>query len=109
MVMVTEEPWITEDASGGLVEIGPGVNGYLFDLGEQGLYIPFIEAQNPGSGDVARYLDNLPRDRRIVFPTVLSPRLLGMLKRRGFTDGYEWAEEFGEHCHIWERRPTDAD
>ena len=68
------------------------------------LYVPIIEAERPGSGDVGRYLDSLPRDRRVVIPNVMSERLAGMLERRGFTLTTEWAPApFEEWVPVWER------
>ena len=64
-------------------ELAEGVRGILFDLPD-GIWIPFIRAENPGNGDVARFLDGLPTDRRIIFPSVLSLKLEGMLTKRGF-------------------------
>lgn len=60
-----------------------GVRGCAFDL-PAGIYIPMVRAERPGSGDVSRFLDALPRDQRVVFPTVISPKLAEMLLRRGF-------------------------
>lgn len=81
--------------------IGVGVRGAAFDL-PTGIYIPLIRAEREGSGDVGRFLDALPRDRRVVFPGVISQRLRGMLERRGFVnaveDGYE----------LMERRPEGS-
>jgi CRISPR/Cas system CMR subunit Cmr4 (Cas7 group RAMP superfamily) len=82
--------------------LAPGVYGNRFDTA-QGIYIPVITAVHPGSGEVSRFLDNLPRDRTIKFPTVLSGRLRGMLLRRGFRDGEEFAPEFGETVQIMVR------
>lgn len=62
-----------------------------------------IAAERPGRGDVARYLDSLPKNRRVVFPTVISALLRGMLQRRGFELTSEWSPEFGEHVDIYER------
>lgn len=78
----------------GETALAPGVHGYLFDTPE-GLYIPIITADTPGHGDVGRYLDTLPRHRRVVFPTVLSATLRGMLLRRGFVDAVEEDARFG--------------
>ena len=39
------------------------------------------------------YLDSLPKDRRVVFPCVVSDRLAGMLTRRGFSPGDDDAGE----------------
>ena len=67
----------------GETELAPGVWGYTVE-NEQGLWVPIINAENPGSGDVSRYLDGLPKDRPVHFPCVISERLAGMLLRRGF-------------------------
>jgi hypothetical protein len=83
--------------------LAPGVRGVLFDTAE-GIYIPFIVAEREGSGDVGRYLDSLPRDRRVVFPTVISRRLAGMLARRGFREAVDYSEEFHSYVDIFERK-----
>lgn len=85
-----------------VVELSPGVVGYTVDNGEQGLYVPLIESTDPGQGNVGRYLDTLPRDRRVVVPNVINVKLAGMLERRGFVVEDEWAEDFGEWvpCHV---------
>ena len=67
------------------MEIAPGVDGYTVDLGDKGLYVPLLMAKRPGNGDVGRYLDSLPLDRRVVVPGVISGILEGMLERRGFS------------------------
>lgn len=77
----------------GEVQLAPGVHGTLFDTPD-GIYIPTISADEPGSGDVGRYLDSLPRNRTVKFPTVMSGRLREMLVRRGFVDGEEWSKEY---------------
>lgn len=46
--------------------------------------VAFIAAKNPGNGDVAEWLDALPKDKKIVFKDVMSPHLAAMLERRGF-------------------------
>jgi len=58
-----------------------GVRGCAFDM-PNGIYIPMIAADKPGSGDVGRFLDALPKDRRVVFPTVISQELAASLPRR---------------------------
>jgi len=83
--------------------VAPGVRALVFDT-PRGIYIPMIIAEREGAGDVARYLDALPKDRRVVFPTVISARLRGMLERRGFRESHEWAPEFQEHVEIHERQ-----
>jgi len=82
--------------------LAPGVLGYATETPD-GLYVGFIAAEVEGSGAVGRYLDSLPRDRRVVFPDVLSPRLAGMLGRRGFVPTVEWAAQSGELIDIWQR------
>ena len=81
--------------------MGEGVRGTAFDT-EEGIYIPLISAERPGTGAVARFLDALPKDRRVVFPTVTSPRLHAMLGRRGF----QQIEEAGGDA--MERKPTEG-
>ena len=87
-----------------VVPLAPGVIGYTVDVGPD-LYVPLIEATQPGSGDVGRYFDSLPRDRRVVVPNVISAQLEGMLARRGFSPTIEWAEGFEENVEVWERKP----
>lgn len=88
-------------------EIAPGVRGVVFDTGN-GIYVPLVSAERPGSGDVAKWLDGLPRDRRVVFPNVISARLAEMLRKRGFVETTEFAPEFGEHVDIMERAPQNG-
>lgn len=83
-------------------ELALGVWGHRFDTPD-GIYIPVINAIRPGSGEVGRFLDSLPRDRRVVFPTVLSERLRGMLERRGFVASVEWSEEWSVDVEIMVR------
>jgi hypothetical protein len=82
--------------------LAAGVYGWRFDTPE-GIYFPVISAARPGTGDVGRFLDALPKDRRVVFSTVMSVILRGMLLRRGFTDAAEFCPEFGEHVEIMAR------
>ncbi len=87
-------------------ELALGVLGYAIE--EDGIiWIPAISAANEGDGRVGRFLDALPRDRTIRFPTVISARLAGMLTRRGFVAGSEFVEEIGESVDYFERRPHD--
>jgi len=64
-------------------ELAPGVRGYTLEVGGD-LWLPLIYAEDEGSGQVGEYLDSLPFDRTVVVPNILSGRLAGMLKRRGF-------------------------
>lgn len=70
------------------------VRGFAFDT-PHGIYIPLVIAEKPGNGDVGKFLDRLPRHRRVIFPSVINAKLQGMLRRRGFVDGIEDGE-FGE-------------
>ena len=90
-----------------LDELAPGVQGYIV-VTPSATYIPAIMATAPGSGDVGRYLDSLPTDRTIKVPGVLSPRLAGMLQRRGFTERLEWASEYGETVPVYVRPAAPA-
>ena len=67
-----------------LVLLAPGVYGFTLDDPDGALVIPMIVAEYPGSGAVGRYLDTLPTNRRVIVEACISPRLAGMLERRGF-------------------------
>lgn len=71
-----------------------GVRGYAMEhLGK--IYIPLIVAEKEGSGDVGRFLDSL--SPRCVVVSVTSPRLAGMLMRRGFSP------QFDGEADVWRR------
>lgn len=88
-------------------ELAPGVRGVRFDT-PQGIYIPLIVADDPGSGAVGAYLDSLPRDQRIVFATVVSERLGEMLLRRGFRPGWDYSAELGTMVKVLLREPANG-
>ncbi len=84
-------------------ELAPGVYGYVIE--DEGIvYIPMVTAAREGDGSVGRFLDSLPRDRTIRFPTVLSQRLAGMLERRGFAPGRLFDPQLGEWIDYMERQ-----
>jgi hypothetical protein len=87
--------------------LAPGVHGHLFDT-QEGIYIPIITSDCPGSGDVGRFLDSLPKDRTVKFPTVMSDVLSGMLRRRGFVEAEEFDDESGAMCEMMVRRHESA-
>lgn len=66
-------------------ELYPGVHGEVV-VREQGdlkiTFVNYIWALNEGSGQVGKYLDSL--EGTVIFEAVLSKRLRGMLKRRGY-------------------------
>lgn len=88
-------------------ELGPGVRGVLFDQ-EDRIVIAVLYATEPGSGDVGRYLDALPKDRLIIFSCVISPRLRGMLERRGYVPGVEHHPRVGDYP-VMRREPEWTD
>jgi hypothetical protein len=91
----------TEIIPGQEPQIAPGVRGCMIDDGGA-LWVPLIFADRPGTGDVGRFLDSLPRHRTVKFPTVLSRRLEGMLQRRGFRPTVEDTPELGP-VEVWTR------
>lgn len=88
-------------------ELAPGVRGIRFET-PQGIYIPLITAEAPGSGAVSAYLDTLPRDQRIVFATVISEQLAEMLYRRGFRPGWDYCAELGTPVQVMLREPDSG-
>jgi hypothetical protein len=52
-----------EMAPGAEPVVAPGVRAVMFDL-PSGIYVPWVAAEKPGNGDVARFLALLPTDRR---------------------------------------------
>lgn len=81
--------------------VAPGVEARVIDHGDL-VELKAIRALagTEGSGHVGRYLDTLPRDRLVVVPFVVSARLAGMLRRRGFH--LDPLIPSGNH---WTRRP----
>lgn len=74
--------------------LAPGVVGYAIEEQDGTVYIPLINATQEGSGAVGRFLDTLPKDREFVIPNVVSARLDGMLRRRGWKTRIETAEDW---------------
>jgi hypothetical protein len=68
--------------------LSPGVIGAGYSP-EPGVFIlEMIEASQQGNGNVGRYVGELQsRYHTILVPAVISPRLAGMLERRGFVEG----------------------
>ena len=66
-------------------EIYPGVHGNVVVRNDGKHSVTFINvlwAKNEGSGQVGKYLDSL--SGAVIVDWVISPRLEGMLERRGF-------------------------
>ncbi len=89
-----------------LEQLAPGVRGYTMTSEDGSVYVPVVVAMNPGHGDVGRYIDSLPKDKTVKFPTVISARLEGMLKRRGFTLTREWDPNFEEWAEVYVREKS---
>lgn len=83
--------------------LAPGVRGFLFDRPDA-IYIPVIYAEKEKAGNVSKYLDSLPKDRNVVFCTVVSSDLREMLTRRGYTKAFLWEPEIRETVEIMIRR-----
>ena len=88
--------------------LAPGVEGYVVDMGDQGLYIPVIVSTERGKGNMGHYLDELKQRSLVKIPNVINPRLAEMLERRGFVVEQEWSEEYQGHIPIWTWRCADA-
>jgi hypothetical protein len=88
-------------------QLAPGVRGIAFDT-PTGIYIPLVRAEQRGAGAVSRFLDSLPKDRRVVFPCVISRRLGEMLLRRGFFLGLEEDTHLGGRVDVMQRCPVAA-
>lgn len=84
-------------------KLAEGVSGYTM-RSHGWYYIPVVAADHPGSGDVSRFLDGLPRDENIRFATVMNPILAAALERRGFVKAKAYSREIGGWFDVYERR-----
>lgn len=97
--MSYEPPTVVEGSPvkfGGEDFIAAGVRGYAIEKNGR-IFIALITAEREGNGDVGRFLDSL--SPRCVIPNVTSPRLMGMLSRRGFIPSWD-----DEGVDIWSRK-----
>lgn len=70
--------------------VADGVLAHVVDRGKW-VEVRSVMAGGPRvPGAVGRWLDSLPRDRKVVVPAVVSGRLAGMLTRRGFEPRVWW-------------------
>lgn len=70
--------------------VADGVLAHVVDRGKW-IEVRAVMAGGPRiPGAVGRWLDTLPRDRKVVVPAVVSRRLAGMLSRRGFEARVWW-------------------
>lgn len=94
--MITPRPMTLGERRAALREyprIAPGVHGELVWRGRDTVFINVVVAAVEGSGDVGRWLDSLS-GFRVIVPLVASPRLKGMLERRGYVyEGYGWTRD----------------
>ena len=74
------------------------LEGYLCVCDDGAISVPFIQTSPKyrGQGYCKAFLNELPRDRPVIFPCVISPQLEGMLKRRGFQECTWWNPDHGE-------------
>jgi hypothetical protein len=61
-----------------------GVHGYAIQDDVGALWIPVVMGMPPGAGHTSAFLNDVPRDRAIIVPTVTNRQLRDMLVRRGF-------------------------
>jgi hypothetical protein len=94
------------------IAVAPGVLAEVIDDGGP-LEVRSVLADEPGvPGAVGRWLDTLPRDRKVIVPAVVSPRLAGMLVRRGFARRRWFDARVGNHddgAYIREARRAEAE
>lgn len=93
------------------IKLAPGVYGWTRDLADGSLEIPSLRAEHEGDGSVGKYINSLPRDRKIIVPLVTNPRLAGMLDRRGFVERERFFPEImgGVWSTVWIRRIDKSD
>lgn len=68
---------------GDLPEISNGVFGDIVERGDY-IFINIVWSAVEGQGNVGRWLNSLPTNKKIVVPAVVSAKFAGMLRRRGF-------------------------
>lgn len=108
--MTTEETMTAAEILEDLVLLGVGVEGVkVLSDDEDVTYFPIIMATKPGSGDVGRWLDALPKHKTYRIPGVINAKLAGMLTRRGWKQIQEFAPEFGEFMGVYEREAEITD
>lgn len=66
------------------VPVAPGVLAYVETIAGAVIVRGVIATDPRIPGAVGAWLDALPTDRTVLVPAVVSPRLAGMLERRGF-------------------------
>lgn len=89
------------------VDLVPPLSGYVCTEEISRVYLPAIFSLEPGRGHVGRYLKVLQETfDEVVVPGVVSPKLAGMLERRGYMVERHWAPELSEHvdCFVWRKR-----
>lgn len=85
-----------------LQEVYPGVEAAVFDMEEQGVYVPIVISKQPNQGNIGRFIDHLLEEYKLVkFPNVCNPKLQQMLMSRGFKPTHEYAEVYEEYVKVW--------
>lgn len=101
-----QEGEVTLSAMVNQPRLAEGVRGFAFDT-HNGIYITAVHADRIGSGHVSKFLDSLPKNRRVVFPVVVNAKLRGMLMRRGYVERWEIGEPYHDDVPVMERRADD--
>lgn len=86
------------------IDLAPPLIGYICTEEVSRVYLPAIYSMEPDKGNVGRYLTTLQETfDEVVVPAVISPKLAGMLERRGYKIEKHWASEISEHvdCYVW--------
>lgn len=89
------------------VDLAPPLQGYICYEEISRVYLPAIASLEPGKGHVGRYLSVLQDTYdEVIVPGVVSPKLAGMLMRRGYKIESHWAREIEEHvdCFVWRKQ-----
>lgn len=93
-----------------LSSLNPHLRGYYW-VQNNLLGIPLILCTLPNHGIVSSLLDNLPPNKTILFPNVLSPILQSLLQKRRFQKENALAilpDLSQDSFHVWVKRPPNT-
>mgnify|MGYP001607416767 CR=1 FL=1 len=72
-----------------------GLKGYWWETEKQ-ICVPLVISKNEGNGTFTKWLDLLEtKGKTIFFPSIVSKRLEGILRRRGYIDAFVMDKELG--------------
>lgn len=89
------------------VDLAAPLQGYICTEEISRVYLPAIASLEPDEGHVGRYLGVLQDSYdEVIVPGVVSPKLAGMLDRRGYRRETQFSPAFDENveCYVW-RKP----